>query len=156
MRFRLAAAAAAIPIIFGVTAVAQDLGEPDAAINYRQDAMGAVGGHVRAMVAILNGEVANTDALAAHAAALAASTDSSILMNAFMQNTHGLGSEETTATAEIWEDWDGFTEQLTLLEAATAEIAATAAAGNLTEFDQLRPALATCGACHRELGYREQ
>ena len=156
MKIRDLVLAAAVPLALGATAVAQDIGSADAAIKYRQDVMGAVGGNVRAMVAILNGEVDNADGLAAHAAALAASTDMALTEAAFRQNTDGQGSEETTATAEIWNDWDGFTEQLTLLQAATASIAASAAAGELTEFDQLRPALATCGACHRELGYRQR
>jgi len=140
----------------GVTAFANDIGEADAAIKYRKDAMASVGGHVRAMVANLKGDIDDPDGLAVHATALAAAANADLLKTSFGQNTDGQGSVETTATAKIWEDWDGFTEQLDLLQSTSAEVATLAAAGELTEFDQLKPMLGTCGACHRELGYRQQ
>jgi cytochrome c556 len=143
-------------MVFGTVSFAADIGEPDAAIKYRKDAMAAVGGHIRAMVAGLKGDINDPAGVAAHANALAAATDPALMKAAFGQNTDGLGSVETTATGKVWEDWAGFSEQLDLLNAAAVEIAASANAGNLTSFDQLKPALATCGACHREKGYRQK
>lgn len=156
MKSFITAGVTALAIGLGGVAFADDIGEPDAAIKYRKDSMAAVGGHIRAMVAALKGDINNPEGLAAHATALAASTDPALLKAAFGQNTDGKGSVETTSTAKIWEDWDGFSEQLDLLNAATIEIAALAKDGKLTEFDQLKPALATCGACHRNLGYRSK
>lgn len=152
----LATLSLATALVVGSAAVATSIGEPDAAIKYRKDSMAAVGGHIRAMVAGLKGEVNDPAGVAAHARALAAATDPALLKAAFGQNTHGMGTVETTSTAKIWEDWDGFAEQIDKLNAAAIEIAALADKGELTEFDQLLPALGTCGACHRELGYRER
>ena len=140
----------------GSIAAAEDIGEADAVIKYRKDAMASVGGHVRAMVSVLKGDINDPEGLAIHAAALSAATNAYLLKTSFGQNTDGQGSVETTATAKIWEDWAGFSEQIDLLESTSAEVAALAAAGDLTEFDQLKPMLATCGACHRQKGYREQ
>lgn len=147
---------AAISVFVGVSsiAMAKDIGEADAVIKYRKDAMASVGGHIRAMVANLKGDIDDPEGLAAHAKALAAATDAGLLKTSFKQNTHGEGSAETTATEKVWDDWDGFSEQIDLLSKATAAIAETASEGKLTEFDQLKPALATCGACHRDKGYR--
>jgi cytochrome c556 len=140
----------------GAAALANGIGSADAAIKYRKDAMASVGGHIRALVANLKGEVNDSEGLKVHAAALSAAANASLLKTSFGQNTDGQGTVETTATGKIWEDWDGFAEQLDILERTSAEIAAIAANGELTEFDQLKPVLATCGACHRKLGYREQ
>jgi cytochrome c556 len=145
-----------LAIGLGSAAAAQDIGEPDAVIKYRKDAMASVGGQIRAMVANLKGEITDEAGLVAHANALAASTSPALLKPAFGQNTDGQGSVETTATATVWEDRDGFQEQIDLLNAAAVDIAALANAGELNSFDQLKPALATCGACHREKGYRER
>jgi cytochrome c556 len=148
--------ALAIAVGLGGMGIAAVIGEPDAAIKYRKDAMASVGGHIRAMVANLKGEIDDPAGLKAHAIALVSSTDPALLKTAFQQNTDGQGSVETTTTAKVWEDWNGFSEQIDLLNKAAVEIAALAEAGELTEFDQLKPALATCGACHRKLGYREK
>jgi cytochrome c556 len=154
MKRILTAGTLAFAVGVASVAPAQDNGEADAAIKYRKDGMSAVGGHIRALVALLKGDVTNPDAVVFHAQALEASANSAILRVAFSQNTDGQGTVETTATGKIWEDWDGFTEQLDTLQTASAGIADLAEKGELTEFDQLKPALGTCGACHRKLGYR--
>jgi cytochrome c553 len=41
------------------------------------------------------------------------------------------------------------------LEVAAVGIQKAAAAGELSEFDQLKPALQECGFCHRKSGFRE-
>lgn len=143
-------------VLVASVAFADTIGEADAVTKYRQDAMASVGGHIRAMVANLKGDIDDPAGLIAHANALAAATDPAILKTAFAQNTHGQSTVETTATAKVWEDWDGFAEQIDLLNAAAISIAAQANDGGLTSFEQLQPALATCGACHRNLGYRER
>ncbi len=135
---------------------AADEVEPDNAIKYRQQMMKAVGGHTSAMVVILKGEVPHTEALKSHADGLAAATNPESLIAAFMQNTDGKGSEENTSTGKIWEDWARFEEAVQDLAAAAKEIQVAAAAGNLTEFDQLKPALEQCGFCHRKSGFRDK
>lgn len=143
-------------ICLGGFSIAQDIGDADAAIKYRKDAMASVGGHIRAMVSVLKGDIDDPEGLVVHAQALSVAANASLLKTSFGQNTDGQGSVETTATGKIWEDWEGFSEQLDLLESTSAEVARLAAVGELTEFDQLKPMLGTCGACHREKGYRRQ
>jgi len=112
--------------------------------------------HTSALVAILKDEVPHKDALLAHATGLANASKASVVENAFKENTHGKGSEKTTSTAKVWEEWDDYVEAIGRLEKATLEIQALAEAGNLTEFDQLKPALKECGYCHRDAGFREK
>lgn len=130
--------------------------DPNNAIKYRKNIMSSVGGHTSAMVAILKEEVPHTEALKTHSAGLVAATTPSVVLAAFMQNTDGEGSEETTATEKIWEDWARYEEAVNDLHAAAKEIQAAADSGSLTSFDQLKPALMQCGFCHRESGFRDK
>lgn len=130
---------------------------PDAAIKYRKSAMKAVGGHIGGLVGILKGDAADRKGgLAAIAAGLAAATDLSITVPAFKQNTAGLGTEKTTTTPKTWEDFARFEKALTDMNNAAKEISLAASKGELTSFDQLKPALAQCGFCHRESGFRSK
>lgn len=128
----------------------------DDTIKYRKNVMSTVGGHTKALVAILKGEVPHKDALVVHATGLANASTASVVENAFKENTHGKGSEKTTSTAKIWEEWDDYADAIARLEKATMDIKALAEAGELTEFDQLKPALKECGYCHRDSGFREK
>lgn len=139
-----------------LTGIAYADTDPNNAIKYRKHVMSAVGGHTSAMVAILKEEVPHTDALKLHSAGLVAATTPSVVLAAFTQNTHGEGSEETTATAKIWEDWARYEEAVNDLHTAAKEIQAAADSDNLTSFDQLKPALMQCGFCHRESGFRDK
>ena len=130
--------------------------DPNNAIKYRKHVMGAVGSHTNALVTILKEEVPHTDALKTHSAGLVAATTPSVVIAAFTQNTHGEGSEETTATAKIWKDWARYEEAVNDLHAAAKEIQAAADSGSLTSFDQLKPALMQCGFCHLESGFRDK
>ena len=130
--------------------------DPDNAIKYRKNAMGAVGSHTNALVAILKGEVPHTDALKIHSDGLVTATNPTVLLAAFNQNTHGEGSEKTTATAKIWEEWERYEQAVNDLHEAAKGIQAAAASDSLTSFDQLKPALDQCGFCHRKSGYREK
>jgi cytochrome c556 len=129
--------------------------DPDAIIKYRKNVMGAIGAKTNALVAILKGEVNQPDALGPHAEALAASANAAVITGAFRQNTDGQGGERTTATAKIWEDWATFEKAANDLQAAALEIGKAAAAGQLTSMDQLMPALAQCGTCHKDAGFRD-
>jgi cytochrome c556 len=142
--------------VVGGASIAAANDDPDAAIKYRKDAMASVGAHTKALVAILKGEIDHTDGLALHANGLAAAAHTGITIRAFQQNTSGEGVEKTTSTAKIWEDWARFEKALKDLETAALAIQTSAAAGELTSFDQLKPALKECGFCHRDSGFREK
>lgn len=126
----------------------------DDAIKYRKALMNSVKSSVDALIAVTKGEVEQADRLPQLAASFAASSQAAMTIGAFEQNTHGDGREKTTATEKVWEQWQDFSEAFSKLESAANEIQALADAGELTSFDQIKPALAQCGYCHREAGYR--
>lgn len=139
----------------GISATFAD-SDPDNLIKYRKHVMGAVGSHTNALVAILKGEVPHSDALKTHAEGLVLATNPAVVLAAFETNTDGQGSEKTTATAKIWEDWARYEQAVNELNAAAVQIQVAAANNTLTSFDQLKPALSQCGYCHRESGFREK
>lgn len=156
MSHRLSLLTAAFVMTFIVCSPAMSAdADPDAIIKYRKNIMSAVGAQTGALVAILKGEVDLKDALASNAEALAASSNAAVVIGAFKQNTNGQGNEKTTATAKVWEDWDRFAKAAKDLETAALDISKAAAAGELTSFDQLKPALAQCGFCHKKAEYRD-
>ncbi len=146
--------ALAAACLFSASAFAADAA-PDDAIKYRKNVMGAVGSHTSAISAILKGEVDFKDSLPVHVNGLAIAANAAVITEAFRQNTDGEGSENTTATARVWSDWDRFQQAAEELEAAVQEVSAAAENGTLTSFDQMRPVFEKCGFCHRQAGYRE-
>jgi cytochrome c556 len=153
-RLRFMAAAFAMSFAVCSPAISQD-SDPDAIIKYRKGVMDAIGAKTNALVAILKGEVNLQDALAPNAEALAASANAAVIAGAFRQNTDGQGGEQTKATAKLWEEWDRFEKAANDLQVAAMDISKAAAAGELTSMDQLKPALAQCGFCHKESGFRD-
>jgi cytochrome c556 len=127
------------------------LADADASIKYRKNAMKTVGAQMGSIVAILKGEVENKDALATHAALMGAATKMSITGPAFKTKTDGEGSEKTTATGAIWNDWAKFEAGLAALEKAGA---AMADAGANASMDQVKALGATCKGCHDD--FREK
>jgi cytochrome c556 len=121
------------------------LADADAAIKYRKNAMKAIGSQMGSIVAILKGEVDNKDALGEHAALMGAATSMTITVPAFKTNTDGQGSEKTTATADIWNDWAKFEEGLADMEKAGK---AMAMAGADATFEEVKALGAACKACH--------
>lgn len=153
-RLRYIAAAFALSFAACSPAMSQD-SDPDAIIKYRKGAMSAIGAKTNALAAILKGDVNQPDALAPNAEALAASANAAIVIGAFKQNTDGQGSERTTATAKIWEDWATFEKAANELQTVALDISKTAAAGQLTSMDQLRPLFEKCNVCHKDSGFRD-
>jgi len=127
---------------------------PDDAIKYRKNLMNSLKTSVNAMIAVTKGEVDQQDSLPELAAIFAAAANSKVTTGAFEQNTDGKGSEKTTATAEVWAEWDDFAGAFTKLSKAANDIQALADAGELNSFDQIKPALGQCGYCHRKAGFR--
>jgi cytochrome c556 len=153
-RLPFLAAAFAMSFMACTPAMSQD-SDPDAIIKYRKGVMSAIGAKANALAAIMKGDVKLPDALGPNAEALAASANASVVIGAFKQNTDGQGSERTTATAKIWQDWERFEKTANDLQAAALEVSKAAAAGELTSFDQLKPVFAQCGTCHKDAGYRD-
>ncbi|MCA8929287.1 MAG: cytochrome c [Alphaproteobacteria bacterium] len=121
------------------------LADADAAIKYRQNAMKAIGSQMGSIVAILKGEIDNKAALAKHAAIMGEATSTAITIPAFKTNTDGQGDIKTTATADVWGEWDKFEEGLRKLEQAGKDIAM---AGADASMDNVKALGSACKACH--------
>jgi len=143
-----------VPVLFIFSSLVIADTAPDDAIKYRKNLMNSVKTSVNAMIAVTKGEVDQASQLSELAATFAAATNAKMTKGAFEQNTDGKGSEKTTATAKVWESWDDFAEAFDKLEKAANDIKVLADAGELNSFDQIKPALAQCGYCHRKAGFR--
>ncbi len=140
-----------LSLSFSITSYASADGE----IKYRKGVMNAVKGSADAMVQILTGKVADKEgALKELAEALSKSSKSSLTIGAFKVNTHGQGSEKTTATAKVWEEWDEFSEAFRRMDLAAEKILTMANDGSLTMGDMKKVLFKECGHCHRKAGYR--
>ncbi len=131
-------------VLGGLLAVpVQAGGEGDA--EYRHHTMEAVGGHMQAMVDILQQKVPHTAHLALHANAMA--DLASIADTLFPE-----GSEGGEALPAIWEDPEDFAEKLAAFEEAAAGLKdAVGGAGFGPAFQELGQ---SCKSCHDN--YREE
>lgn len=113
-------------------------------IKYRQNQMAAMGGHMGSIAALLKGEVDFIEQLPAHARALA--DTAAFTESVFKEQAT---SNQSTAKATIWTDWERFSEYAETLQLATAKLAQAAA-----DEDQraLRRAMSdvgrACKSCH--------
>ncbi len=128
----------AIAAAFVALTVAATEGE----VDYRQNTMSAVGGHMGAIADIMRGKVAHTSHLQTHANALA---DLAAIAPALFPE----GSAGGDALAAIWEDAEDFKAKLHAFKEAADGFKAAAASGDMA---QIGPALRTlgqaCKGCH--------
>ncbi len=120
MRRSKAFGLAALALIVAGAAVADE-----AAVKYRQNNMKAIGGHTQSIVALVKGEVSFNDQLEAHARALAETT---AFTKAVFEKEAMI--DDSTASPEIWKNWDDFAAAADEMQLAAEEIAAAAAAGD--------------------------
>ena len=83
-------------------------------VNYRQHTMSAVGGHMRAIVDIIRGDVSHTDHLATHAGAMADLAQ--IAPTLFPESSRG-----GDALDAIWENPEDFQSKLDAFKEADAD-----------------------------------
>lgn len=135
MRLTPIAAIAAAATLCGFPALA---GEGDA--EYRHHTMEAVGGHMQALVDILQQKVPHTAHLALHANAL---ND----LAGIADTLFPAGSEGGDALPAIWEDPEDFAERLGAFQTAATKLNAAVASG-----DGIGPAVQglgqACKGCH--------
>ena len=111
--------------VSAIAAVAAGVGMASAAdesenvIKYRQNVMRSIGGHTGAIAAVVKGEVSFGAHVAAHAGALAATSQQ--IVDMFPEGT--LTGAETRAKPEIWQDWDDFRAKAGDLQSATSNLA---------------------------------
>lgn len=123
------------------------VGDADNAIKYREGVMHTIGANAGAIAAIMKGDLPHKDTLAEHARVLAIAAGWA--NDAFHQNTHGMGKEKTTATEDVWKDWDKFAGIMDDMEEEAQKIAVAAEAGDMDAVGAgLKPLFKTCKSCH--------
>ena len=138
--YLVAPAAAALLFAIGGGAAADE-----AAVKYREAVMEAVGGHTKALGAIVKGEVAHVGDLKAHVAAL----DALATMSQHIFPT-APESEKSELLPAAWEKPQEFKQALVAFETAAGGLARAAAAdpspkGIAPAFGELAK---TCKSCH--------
>ncbi len=119
--------------------------EPGPVLAYRAQVMKALGSHITALFAVLDGEVAYDAHLAGHAAAMAALAE--MIPDAFPEGSLG---GESRAKPEIWQQWDKFTAAAGNLAAAAGRLEAAARAGDSAAIGAEAGAVGdACGGCHK-------
>jgi len=119
---------------------------PDAAIQYRKKVMDAIGANMGGVGAIAKGEVPFKAALATHLKGIALAA--SLAPAAFEQNTHGQGSEKTTANEKVWADWAKFEGGLKKLEEEATRVAAVADSDPDAAIKEVGEVGKICKGCH--------
>lgn len=111
-------------------------------VNYRQHTMSAVGGHMRAIVDIIRGDVPHKDHLATHANAMADLAE--IAPTLFPESSKG-----GDALDAIWENADDFKSKLDAFREAAAAFKDAAATGDQGQImGAFRGVGQACKGCH--------
>ena len=113
-------------------------------ITYRKAIMTSIGGHMKAMVTILKGQVPHKDDMAGHAHAMAELAK--IAGHIFPE---GSDFGETEAKAEIWSRPDDFKQAVMNFQTAAANLAQVAKGGDMKAVGGAIGGLGkTCKGCH--------
>ena len=121
----------------------------DALIDYRQQAMKAAAGHLRAAKGVAVEGVRLPGHLEAHAHALAALPP---LIPAMFPR--GSGGGESDAKPELWSDWDGFLKAAESYGEAAEAFQRAAAVGGKAAGEAYYRVQEACKGCHKR--YRER
>ncbi|WP_041793848.1 c-type cytochrome [Pararhodospirillum photometricum] len=144
MKRLLMAAAAAVTVAvtgFGVAHAAS----PEAYVEYRKQALKASGDHMKALSAIVKGELPLSAEAAKHAEAIAAIMET--LPAAFPEGTAGIA--KTEAKAVVWSKPDEFKANAQKSADAAKALAQAAASGDTAQMGKALAALGgTCKGCH--------
>lgn len=146
------AVAAVASIAFAQTAsppakVAPDKAE--AAFKDRDDFMKANGEREKILIAVLKSEAPLDDKAKQAAQQQAEATKN--LLSKFPAGSGADVVKGSRAKAEIWQQWDKFTQLASNAQAATAASAAAAGSGDAKAFAEKEDAaVKACAACHRE------
>ena len=123
----------------------------DGAIKYRQAVMASIGGHMRAMVAILRGSAGDPADLTLHAEGMAALAG---LGDRLFPAGSGPAAGKTAALPRIWTEPDVFRAATDLFRTETKTLAVLARAGDLAGVRRQLGVVGKtgCKACH--VGFR--
>ncbi|MDE0193072.1 MAG: cytochrome c [Gammaproteobacteria bacterium] len=111
-------------------------------VNYRQHTMSAIGGHMRAVVDIVRGDVPHMEHLATHASAMADLAE--IAPTLFPESSKG-----GDALDAIWEDGEDFESKLNAFKEATVAFKTAAESGERAEImGAFQGVGQACKGCH--------
>ena len=126
----------------GLTVLAIGALATEGEVEYRQHTMSAVGGHMQAIVDIIQGKVTHAGHMATHANALADLAD-------LAETLFPASSEGGDALPAIWENGEDFQSKLAAFKEAAASFKAAAGSGDMAQaggaLQQLGQA---CKGCH--------
>ena len=124
-------------IVLAVGALASE-GE----VDYRQHTMSAVGGHMQAIVDIIQGKVTHAGHMATHANALADLAD-------LADTLFPAGSQGGDALPAIWENGEDFQSKLAAFKEAAAGFKGAAGSGDMGQIGGALQQLGqACKGCH--------
>ena len=131
-------------------AAAQDV-EPNAETEYRAALMISLQNHMRALGALVAGDVDFSGHVQYHASAV--NGIATMAGDAFPEGSGGAGSRSSDA---IWEYWEAFIEKLQALQAGAAALDAAAQAGDMAAVEEAPGAVgSSCRSCHTDYRLRE-
>ncbi|MEK9671108.1 MAG: cytochrome c [Rhodospirillaceae bacterium] len=142
-------AAALGAVVLAGPALADGKGE----IDYRKNLMKAVGGHMKALVAIAKGQTANKGDMKIHADAMIGLSKAAA--NAFPEGSDSLAAPTETLD-KVWSDPAGFKKVVMAFQMESAKVATAAASGDTKVLAGALGGLGKngCKACHD--GFREK
>ncbi|MGE5538957.1 MAG: cytochrome c [Gemmatimonas sp.] len=149
--------AAAAAAVLGIATIAYaqsappkvEAGKAEAAYKDRDDFMKANAAREKALIAVMK-EEAPLDAKAQQAAQEQADAMKQILSK-FPAGSGADVVKGSRAKAEIWQQWEKFTQLASAAQTATAASAAAAKTGDAKAFAEKEDAsVKACAACHRE------
>ena len=138
-----------LPALACAAAVAATAGHvranPDGVLEYRQNLMQAIGGHMAAIAAVVKGRLPMTAHVATHARLI---EEAAKLVPAAFEDEISEGP--TDAKPEIWRELDRFNTLNTDMATASAALVAAAEEGDMRNIALAMRDLGTsCGACHK-------
>ena len=120
--------------------------EPTPETEYRIALMTSLQNHMRALGALVSGDVDYAGHVQFHASAVQGIA--TMAGDAFPAGTAGEGSRSSDA---IWENWDSFTEKLQVLVTGAAALDAAAQSGDMAALDAARGEVGgSCRGCHTD------
>jgi cytochrome c556 len=133
-------------ICCGVGAQSAAAGELERALEYRQGVMNVYSWNMKSMGDMMKGKKSfDAEAFARHADDLARAASLDVLAGFPPESDEG----ETDARADIWFDFEDFTQKLEDLRSASQNLSQVAAGGDKSAMgDALGKTGKTCKACH--------
>lgn len=129
-------------VVLSTCLVAIAVSASEGEVNYREQTMKAIGGHMGAIVGIIRGEVPHTDQLPTHASAMADLAE--IAPTLFPESSKG-----GDALDAIWEDAEDFASKLDAFKEATAAFKTAAESGDRDKImGAFRGMGQACKGCH--------